>query len=551
MSTGVQEFLLAGVLAVSLPGAGQAYCPFMNEGPWEAEQLPVRVFLNEGISASLCNANSCPTNDEIRRTVEVVLDEFHDNAGSNLSFDFMGMTDLAPATNIANAIHIYGGNCNGSSLARTAWAPNSDGNINRANMRMCSRNGSGPIVWSSFAGQGDGTRSFHAVLSHELMHAVGFDHPDQWCSQNFKSVVRQFYSGDEHHLYPDDFDGLQALYGKREDEIGHIARSFDGADWSVNGPHLPHLAAGTLSRFGACDSTSAGGFGRFVGVDDERNLLQFYGGNRFNWSWLSDGLSILGISEYSADVACRNRTEAMAAWICGTSLSTGDSSVCVAHSTDGNSTWGNLDIVASGANRTRSVGVDAAYDPVSDSYVTVWRNSNEEIVSKVVHPNASIQRYQNPQGASSFLRASDSVSIACAPRGQAGDQNCVLAWADTGWSRTLRWAHANVVADTAGPRLVLGDIRAMGYIIYGTPSVAFSGHANFPWHIAFHQGQQTVFTLRKRADTNSAWQNEQQYSAGQRVVNPSLAIAVIQGDDVGTNPDSGLVHSILNASPDQ
>ena len=541
------RLLLLVPIAIALSGGSAGAFCLMNVNPWPAEAIPIPVFLNRSTADALCSSASCPSLDALSTTTRVVLDEFYDNAGSKLRFKFAGITDEAPDATIAGAIHIYGGPCSAPTNAITTVRSDSTGKVIGVRVRMCGSQDGNPLSWSSFPPPLDGTLSFHGTLSHELMHSVGFDHPDEFCGQNHKSVVKQFYAPDRHHLYPDDIDGIQARYGLREVKIPHTSRSLNGTEWDASGRPLPPLAIRALSRFSTCNGATTGAILLATFVDHETNRLQFIArGDAGDWVILPDGLSFLGISEYHAAIACKSRSEVLIAWLCGTNSATGGSAVCRANSSDGARSWGQLEVEAAGIDRTGNIGISAAYDPSSERYVLVWRNTSDEIVSKVVDDNAQIQSYQIQPGSGQFLRASDSVSISCAPTATAGSQNCLLAWSDTGWFRTLRWAHATVNMSGGDPRLELSEIRTMGFHVYGTPSVAFSGQTAFPWHLVFHQGGRTMYVFHKSAANDSVWRDQRGISVGRKIVNPALGSNVEHSEFGG---DSDYANTFVTSNP--
>jgi hypothetical protein len=127
------------------------------------------------------------------------------------------------------------------------------------------------------------------------------------------------------------------------------------------------------------------------------------------------------------------------------------------------------------------------------------------------------------------------VSIACGPANVVSSENCLVAWPDIGWNRTLRWAHAHVDTSGGAPQLVLGPVWGQGYIIHGMPSVSYWSDGEFPWELIFHQGGRTAYTLRKTVSVSATWQDERSFSAGQKIVSPATGSRTgpqTAGDDV-------------------
>ncbi len=71
------------------------------------------------------------------------------------------------------------------------------------------------LPWAAYDGPyRDSPKDFRRVLLHELGHVLGLDHPDEY-GQTQPAIMQSFIS----HLFtlqPDDFAGIQAIYGRKQ-----------------------------------------------------------------------------------------------------------------------------------------------------------------------------------------------------------------------------------------------------------------------------------------------------------------------------------------------
>jgi hypothetical protein len=108
-----------------------------------------------------------------------------------------------------------------------------------------------------------------------------------------------------------------------------------------------------------------------------------------------------------------------------------------------------------------------------------------------------------------YRRAADTPSLSCAPA-WAGPENCVVAWVDGGWGRTLLWARARVEAGSS-PALVLGPVRAAGYATASPGLAWFPSRPDAPpdwgqprWELVYLQGDFAAWSCR-RLHAADAW----------------------------------------------
>jgi hypothetical protein len=527
-------FLASGITNASVDPFPHNFCA-SGFGPWDLSDLPIPVFLNENLDDQICPNSDCTDFDEIRRSILVTMDEFYDNSSSGVEFFYAGTTNANVGEIIPKAVHVYAGDgCQGA-VGLAAWEDtDGDGKTDYGKVRMCITNNTQPLGWRSFPGSSNSPSivSWQGVLAQELAHVLGFDHPIV-CGQNFKSILGTVDTNAHHghHLFRDDIDAFQNKYQIRDKEAVGFWSNSQGNVWKKE--VLPTDLNAALSRFSACNTAAS--LATFVSYPNDRTprLINIWRLTATGWKALD---SPFAVSEYHTGTACKDFNSLAVAWLGGYNAGTGMQTVFLTTTENGGETWINQEI-ASGNMTTRNAGVSTAYDPESDTYIVLWRDNSDQILSKVAAPNAPIVGFQDPE-ARSLWRASDSVSISCGPVAEVGSENCLVAWADVGWNRGLRWAHAHVDTTGNSPQLVLGPVLSHGYVIYGTPSVAYVTGSDFPWILTFHQGGQTAYVVWKSADTNATWQNERGLSVDRKIVNPVIATWTGEADDVsGNQPD--------------
>lgn len=529
-----QVWMLAAVaVLLCLGGLAFAFCT-SGVGPWDLSDLPLPVYLNNNLDDLICANSDCSNFDQIRRSTLVTLDEFYDNSGSKLRLYYAGTTDADVGAIIDKAIHVFAATGCNDAPAVAAWGDTTgDGKTDFGKVRMCADFIGLPVSWNSYPDTSSTWNlSWQGVMAQEVGHTLGFDHPAV-CLQDLKSIMGTTTSTSHHghHLYKDDIDAYQFHYGFRVDKDVNFKQSATGINWSdvASTPSDMRLA---LSRLAASNTSSSPA--TFVSFPNDviPRIVEVWRYDAGGWTHLSN--PPFAATNYHTGTACQDALNVAVAWLAGYNNTTGKQSVILSTTPNAGTTW-STKFIASGSNRTRNAGVSAAYDPESGHYIVVWRDDIGRITSKVDAAGAPIRNYLTEPGSNTYLRASDSVSIACGPANVVGPENCIVAWSDIGWNRTLRWAHGHVDTSGGTPELVLDQVRGQGYIIYGMPSVSFWSNGDFPWELVFHQGGWTAYTLRKHASISATWQDERSFSAGKKIVNPvtgSRTGPQVAGDDV-------------------
>jgi len=508
-----------------------AYCA-AGTGQWDTSDLPLPVYLNNNLDDLICSTSNCSNIENIRNSTEATLDEFYDSSGSDLNLSYAGTTNADIGEVINGSIHIFASQNCFDAPGVAAWADsNGDGKVDYGKIRMCSQFNGRAVAWNSFPDSSSTFNlSWQGVMAQEVGHTLGFDHPSD-CNQNFKSIMgtTTATSHHGHHLYKDDIDAYQTRYGFRNDKSVNFKTSHTGIDWG-NTQSLNNTMKSALSRFSVCNTSSSPTTFVSFPADQIPRLVDLWRYGAGGWIQLPSPW--FAASNYHTGTACKDENTVAVAWSGGYDTITGEQDIFLSTTTNAGNNWG-IERIADGANQTRNAGVSAAFDPESGQYIVMWRDNRDRITSKINAPASPIRQYA--QSNNSFLRASDSVSIACGPASVVGAENCIVAWPDVGWDRTLRWAHAHVDMTGGTPELVIGSIRSQGYIIYGTPSVSYWSTGEYPWALVFHQGGRTAYSLRKKMSNTAQWQNESNFSAGQKIVSPvsgSRTGPTVEGDDV-------------------
>ena len=523
------------ILMLLCPSLATAFC-VRGTGPWEDSLQPIRVRIDiqmtENPGPGLDCSGGCSM-DAISWAIRANLDEFYDNSGADLRFEFDGTIDSDGRTYTQGELVVHAReNCPGGRRAWANWRdsfdhtkeppePGTDGRTDEAYVAFCT-NG---LNWGPWM---DGqTEGFTNLFIHEVMHTLDFLHPHDdspGCEDGTPTVLS--YSGiQSSHLYKDDIDGLQLIYGLRLDRIARSVFSLDQLDWIV-GPTEDITSTTALGRLNACDNLPSAS--TFVGYTLDSHLARVPRVSIATPAEWQDKavLSLTEKTHYPVGIGCAS-SENMRLFYLGdypADPSSGRQRIKYFETDDG---WNSVDgpfvfdEALEGFSRgTNTSGLDATFDPSSGKYVVVWRTSGSQITSKVEGATPSFYTGPDQNG----LLASDTPSVACGDRETLGEWNCIIAWSDTDWYRTLRWAPAKVVTTPifGGQRLELGEIRSQGYIVVGGPSVAIVNALDFPWQIAFHQGGYTTYVFRKSADPSALWQDERGFSFPQKVVAPGL-----------------------------
>ncbi len=429
----MRRFALSG-LAFSIlttTSFGAPTCPNGWPIPDEWDEMPIPVFLNTQIDEDICPNSSCSSFNDIRRSLEAALDEYHHISGGDIWFRYAGETREAPQAIIDGAIHVFSNNCTGSDLA--VAAPGADGGAFGGKIRICIGNDSGPINWQSF--DPSGGPSFHAVMLHEVGHLLGMDHIEQ-CTSSFaqRSIMHEIANDVvSQHLQRTDLEFVHTAWGTRT-TIGRPKWTTDALDWNDGGGLPPILhSERVLGRF-ASSNTATSGNNLFVAWSDWTMAVLWL--SRYTpTSWTIQSGFFESVS-YHPGIASSG-DEVLLAWLANREPMTGLQDVMIRVSANQGITLGPETVISNSSTRTANAGVTATFDSESGQYVVIWRGSGSnrnEILYKVVGsasgPWKLVLPGTGPVGFSSGLKASDTPSMACGPSSLVGEFNCLIAWSD-------------------------------------------------------------------------------------------------------------------------
>jgi hypothetical protein len=480
-------FQIVAAVIAAWPGVTQAWCVLESPNIWSPSTTSIPVHLNNNMSA-ICSGpdGDCSGIGDVARVTQVVLDEFFDDAGAAIRFSYAGTTSNSPGSNISGAIHVYLiGGCDSETRGIAHRVP--DGSyIGACRLEICDQ-----WTWRSMPVSTSGaTESFTNTLGHELMHCLGFAHP-QDCGQTQASRVKPQVKA--HHLYKDDIQGLQTRYGVRA-HTPRLRYGVDGLNWTTgsDGTALTKMPLGRISISNSARLLSYISFPQKDNVSPRR----IYVGRPVNsGDWVNLGIVPNSDTHYHTGTASGGWQQILVAWLHYVSNELGLKEVRVSQTTDNGTNWSTTVVSITDTERS---GVTATYDPVSQRYIALWRSSEERIIVRVL-PDGQPQQFA--------WRASDTPGIACGTTTFAGTKNCVVAWAHTDWDRFLYWAHARVDTSGSTPALVLlnSDVYARATVVYSQASVAFVPHSSFPWSITYQNQPSRIHTMRKASSTSADW----------------------------------------------
>ncbi len=319
---------------------------------------------------------------------------------------------------------------------------------------------------------GDGQYDFRHVLTHEVGHAIGFDHSADPRSLMYSTS----FAGPNvqpRFLSTDDSLGLRDAvlgYEPAQTYIAHSDAAESGASWQVGGPYNPTAALGGVD---VCARSH-------VPAGEPRYLVALTRpGDASIVTTLTDGTYTYGdaiqpFTSFKAPaVACSLQGYAALAYA-ATDL---DSTLMV--TTGGPSVW---QPPTSTGLRT-GVPPALAFDPWWYKFVLVFTDPATSQIRTMVS-NDGGTTYTNYQEWNGF-RAANSVSIAC----QDSASHCTIVWNDA----TVANTPVRSASFEFGPNwyLVMTSTSTLPYDSYGPGVAATAGRFEFVWR---DRGRATVLT---------------------------------------------------------
>jgi hypothetical protein len=533
---GFRRSFVAFLLGTAVLGGGrsvaQGACNLSSR--WaSANGIPVQV--NTSLPGHLCTAVACPTLDDLRRVTQVAMDDIFESGGANVRFTYPGDANIDEDDFIPGGIHVTVSRraCEVEGGYGDARDFNHDGYIDSCRVELCRGD------WTSMTPEFENfenQKPFQKVVTHELLHCLGLDHPADCAQQHTATILNAQGAPARHHLFEDDMDGLRMVYGTRNQTI-HAFASSDGLSWSpsVAPPALANQLV--MSRLSACQTASGNAmFVSFPDINGNHSVIA----SRFDGStWTTPNLLTLAASPYHTGTACASSTDALVAWLGGYDLDTGDTSLYVSRTTNGGATW-TISLIERFAGS--NVGVAATYDPASGRYLMAHRQDGNSAVRTTVFPDG-VSTTLN--WGSDRIRSADSVGLACGDPAVVGPRNCMLTWVSTEWDRFLHWVKGSIQDDPLGQPIFVFDsthVQADAIVVFGQPSVAYTGDPAYPWLLSFHHDR-LVRVLRHGPSDATTWQPVPPVAIG------VAGVQAITSPILGTlDPSRGISRFVLFAS---
>lgn len=524
--------LAAAIGLVPSDASAQNYCADTSTG-WVIDEIP--VYIHENL-IGICGGNC--SNSGLEYQVKAVLQGIYSGSGGVVRPYFAGWALWAnydPGDIIDDAIHVWAGDCTGADYGITSRQYNSIFGFGPyATIKICLTNSQvGTITWDP-ARDGSQTFGFHTVLIHEMMHALGLNHPDSDQQYNWEgikctdlpagdvvaSVVRS--PGPSDSLMAADIEFIHDIYGTRT-TTGRLRYSTDGLTWTA-GPNGPSQTATALGRFAASNSQ----LGSYV-YSAVRNQAKHIVVSRYSqagsWSFQKD---LPHIGFYHPGIAASSSNAVAVAYQVHLDWTTALTDIKTRRTTDGGSTWQSpVTITAGGLPvHTAAPGISQTYNPDTAQYLELWRSALSSDNARIYYHHGTGQAAAH----NTAIRTIDTPSIACGPSPIVGTRNCLLAWADAkSWGGIVKWQQCSVASNALSN---CSAIRTHGYYTAGSPSVAYVGNnSGYPWQISINQGGYTIYTWRKAAADTVGFVDQRSFTYTPQAVLPAAGSLFSSGTD--------------------
>jgi hypothetical protein len=480
-----------GVIAPSFEA--RAFCRLTPHRQW-ANPEGIPVFLNTHLEGYLCHGD-CTSFADLERTTAIALSKIWEQSGSRARFVYAGGTTRNFHDRIDGAIHITlkTDGCNDDSGADADCERDGSGNIKNCRLRFCE-----DFEWASFSPVpvGEKSKSYQGVLIHELLHALGLDHPENCGDSTASALSEGLGTLVATHLYEDDAVALRTIYGGRA-QGAFAFRSNDGLTWQLGpAPHLTMAATALHSPSGCGAGTGSPIIVSYTRRTSDR-AVQFSRFDGFSWS---NPFNLPNAkSPYPTASACASAADQLIAWQGDYNTVSGNAVTFASRSLDGGATWTTTPFAD-----TSAPGIGAAFDPTSGRYLIALRTTGTGTLMSQVLPDGQ----PNFHFLGDFgLRTAETPSIACGDPAIVGQRNCLLTWVSTNWDRFLWFAFGRVVMDGKTPKFDFDvtSLFAAPVVMFGTPSVTYVPDRDFPWQLVSHQGNGQVIALRRGPSHAGVW----------------------------------------------
>lgn len=379
------------------------------------------------------------------------------------------------------------------------------------------------------------TDDIQAVVTHELLHALGLAHagnagncPSKAQDVGTDGVMATFGSSftDQRYLSQDDAQGLIDLYGLRFGELDY-QWSTDGTTWtdgSLLNDQWVQSAVGSASTALGTETTMAFSYRGIAGywVPQIQNML----------------LGAAGVPAHDLNTsavwdppASANGNGILMIGTLGLETETDRSKTVQFHrSADGGGTWS---VINNATTQTVRDGVSIAYEPGTTRFVLAYLGDTSYNLSAnqtcpaggicdqirfltVKSDGTGIRSTSLVDNGGNPIRSAAAPMVSCGPT-SIGTDNCVVAWVATTANACINWGHFDVTA--SGTVALLNILNNPCYPGFSPAFMMFENSTPLdskPFRMSFTQegaGQNTtVHTFRKAVGTGAIWADPSSYT---------------------------------------
>jgi hypothetical protein len=482
----------------------------------------IPVYIHPELALNLVHDDGTQwTDDEIEREIQALLASLQEHLASNaprfvysgfLSFGGSDDAYVPYAVTINPWMHQCtgedAGTCDCFASAETSVANN---DLSHGIVVHLKRSGTGIIGgierhladcgkhWEHHRTTYDGVTTTRGALNHEFLHVLGLGHygsADESCPQDCVCAGGGSCSMTEDegksylwsNPYRYDIERVQHIYGTFPTTTSYrkiTDGTTDGLTWTdASNTTMPASTplVGTSSTAGAYEM-----FG-IRSVTTMVPALWRYQPSRTTWVNLGAPSSISpSYGQVGAADDDSGTWRSFLAWLKGETVTNTTDTPSIAERTS--SAW----TITYNLNNWPIVyqGISIAHDPKYDEVVMAYRDSSARVTIQAFNAGAP-----GPSYTIAGAYSDDPPIVACGANPPT--YNCVVTWASapTGpGTRTLTWMHFYVDAGLTITNT--GPVVSGGYVMFGSPSVAYIGGTQCPWLFAWNTLGSTYYTKCK------------------------------------------------------
>lgn len=379
------------------------------------------------------------------------------------------------------------------------------------------------------------TDDIQAVVTHEILHALGLAHagnagncPTKMQDVGSDGIMATFGSSftDQRYLSQDDAEALIDLYGPRFGELDY-QWSTDGLTWTdgnLLNDQWSVSAVGSASTALGNETTMAFSYRAVIGywVPQIQSML----------------LGAAGVPAHDLNTtplwdppAAANGNGILMVGALGLETETDRSKTVQFHrSADSGTTWS---VFNNATTQTVRDGVSIAYEPGTGRFVltylgdtsynlsanlpcTAGGNCDQVRFLTVKADGTGVRSTALTDAGGIPIRSAAAPMVACGPA-SIGTNNCVVAWVATTANACINWGHFDVTA--SGTVTLFNILNSPCYPGFSPPFMMFENSTpldNKPFRMSFTQegaGQNTtVHTLRKAVGAGTLWADPGSYT---------------------------------------